>query len=109
MSINQQHTEVLQNAVLEIATLNVIKNKTLEFEEAFKLAAPIIASMSGYVKHELHQCLEDSNQYVLLVWWKTLEAHTVEFRQSAEYQKWKNLLHHYYDPFPTVLHYKKLS
>jgi hypothetical protein len=29
----------------------------------------------------------------------------VGFRQSAQYQEWRALLHHFYDPFPTVLHY----
>jgi hypothetical protein len=30
----------------------------------------------------------------------------VGFRQSAEYQAWKRLLHHFYDPFPVVSHYR---
>jgi heme-degrading monooxygenase HmoA len=40
-----------------------------------------------------------------LVNWQTLEDHSEGFRQSAEYQQWLNLLHHFYDPFPTVEHY----
>jgi len=43
---------------------------------------------------------------VLLVQWKRLEDHTIGFRQSPEYQRWKALLHHFYDPFPTVEHYE---
>ncbi|MFN5341277.1 MAG: antibiotic biosynthesis monooxygenase, partial [Roseiflexaceae bacterium] len=35
-------------------------------------------------------------------------AHTVGFRQSPQYQEWKRLLHHFYDPFPTVEHYVAL-
>lgn len=96
-------------SVLEIATLNVIAGKNLEFEQALKLAEPIISSMSGYIRHELQRCLEDANKYVLLVWWEKLEDHTIGFRQSAEYQRWKDLLHNFYDPFPTVLHYQKIS
>jgi heme-degrading monooxygenase HmoA len=42
---------------------------------------------------------------MLLVRWDRLEDHTVGFRQSAQYQEWRALLHHFYDPFPTVLHY----
>jgi heme-degrading monooxygenase HmoA len=44
----------------------------------------------------------------LLVWWDTLEAHTVGFRGSPEYQRWKALLHHFYQPFPSVEHYAPL-
>jgi hypothetical protein len=36
-----------------------------------------------------------------------VEAHTVGFRQSAQYQQWRELLHHFYEPFPTVQHYGK--
>lgn len=46
---------------------------------------------------------------VLLVRWDSLEAHTVGFRQSPEYQQWRTLLHHFYDPFPTVLHYAPVT
>jgi hypothetical protein len=35
-----------------------------------------------------------------------LEDHTEGFRGSPQYQKWKALLHHFYDPFPTVEHYE---
>ncbi|MOA65193.1 hypothetical protein D3C78_1914890 [compost metagenome] len=61
--------------------------------------------MKGYVHHELQKCLEKENKYVLLVRWETLEDHTIGFRGSEEYQAWKALLHHYYDPFPVVEHF----
>ena len=95
-------------SVLEVAMLDVIEGKNQEFEQAFELAAPIIASMSGYIRHELQCCIKNSNKYVLLVWWETLEDHTLGFRKSLEYQRWKDLLHKFYDPFPTVLHYQKI-
>jgi hypothetical protein len=37
--------------------------------------------------------------------WETLEDHTEGFRGSEEYQQWRFLLHHFYDPFPAVEHY----
>lgn len=61
--------------------------------------------MKGYISHELQKCIETDCQYILLVKWETLEAHTVDFRGSPEYQEWKALLHHFYDPFPVVEHY----
>lgn len=99
---------ITDSSVLEVAMLDVIEGKNQEFEQAFELAAPIITSMPGYIRHELQCCIENSNKYVLLVWWKTLEDHTLGFRKSLEYQRWKDLLHKFYDPFPTVLHYQKI-
>lgn len=95
--------------VLEVAVLNVIAGKEIEFESAFLEAANIISSMKGYISHELQRCIEQPNRYVLLVNWQTLEDHTVGFRQSPQYQQWKKLLHHFYDPFPTVEHYKVIE
>lgn len=95
--------------ILEVAVLDVRSGQEAEFEAAFTLASPIIASMKGYVSHQLQRCLEKRNRYVLLVNWQTLEDHTVGFRGSAAYQEWKRLLHHFYDPFPTVEHYEHVA
>ncbi len=92
-------------SVLEIAILDVKPGQEAEFEAAFQQAAPIIASMHGCLSHELQRCLEIPARYILLVRWQTLEDHTHGFRGSPEYQAWKRLLHHFYDPFPTVEHY----
>ena len=93
-------------AILEVAILNIEPGKNQEFEAAFKQAAAIISSMPGYIDHDLQRCVEIENRYILLVNWQTLADHTVGFRQSAKYQIWKKLLHHFYDPFPTVEHYQ---
>jgi len=95
--------------ILEIAILNVRPGREDEFEAAFAQASSIIASMPGYVSHQLQRCVETSNRYALLVNWMSLEAHTVGFRGSPEYQRWRQLLHHFYDPFPTVEHYALVS
>ena len=94
--------------ILEVAVLDVKKNQEIEFEVAFKKAQSIISSMDGYVSHQLQKCIENKNRYILLVNWKTLKDHTVGFRQSNQYQEWRSLLHHFYDPFPTVEHYESV-
>lgn len=95
--------------ILEVAILNIRPGQETEFEQAFVQASPIIASMPGYMTHELQRCLETSNRYILLVQWQTLEDHTIGFRTSPAYQEWKRLLHHFYDPFPTVEHYQRVA
>jgi heme-degrading monooxygenase HmoA len=95
--------------ILEAAMLQVKKGMEQEYEETFRKASDIIASMKGYISHELHRCMEAEGKYLLLVKWETLEDHTVGFRQSKEYQEWKKQLHHFYDPFPTVEHFQKVD
>ena len=95
--------------ILETAPLQIKPGQAAAFEAAFAQAQLIIASMPGCLSHELQRCIEDQNQYLLLVRWATLEDHTIGFRQSAAYQEWRSLLHHFYDPFPTVLHYQSVT
>ncbi|MCX4029054.1 antibiotic biosynthesis monooxygenase [Endozoicomonas sp. SM1973] len=76
-----------------------------DFEQAFSKAQTIIVNIPGYISHQLQKCIEKPNRYILLVNWQTIEDHTVGFRQSDQYQEWKRLLHHFYEPFPEVEHY----
>ena len=92
--------------IMELAILDVIPGTEFDFQHSFAEAQKIISSMPGYVNHELKRCIERPSRYLLLVNWKKLGDHTEGFRGSPEYQQWKALLHHYYDPFPEVEHYR---
>jgi heme-degrading monooxygenase HmoA len=95
--------------ILEVALLNVIPGREDEFLKAFSKAQQIISKMAGYSSHQLKKCIEHTNQFILLVEWEKLTDHTEGFRKSDEYQEWKKLLHHFYDPFPTVEHYEDVQ
>ena len=97
------------SAILEHAVLDVIEGEQAAFESAFAEAQAIIASMPGYRWHRLERCIEQPNRYLLLVGWDDLAAHVDGFRGSPEYQRWKALLHHFYAPFPTVLHFESVA
>jgi heme-degrading monooxygenase HmoA len=92
--------------ILEVAPLQIRVGRSAEFEAAFQEAQCIISAMPGYISHELQRCIERPGEYVLLVRWESLEAHEIGFRKSAQYQEWKRLLHHFYEPFPVVSHYE---
>ncbi|PCH75338.1 MAG: antibiotic biosynthesis monooxygenase [Flavobacteriaceae bacterium] len=92
--------------ILELAILQIKKGLSESFEVNFEEASKIISSMKGYVSHELKKCVEKEDKYILLVNWESVEAHEIGFRTSKEYQQWKTLLHHFYEPFPIVEHYR---
>ena len=94
--------------ILEVAILDVIAGKETEFEKAFAKAQLIISSMPGYTSHQLQKSIEKESRYILLVNGEKLEDHTVGFRESDQYQEWRALLHHFYDPFPEVEHYTSI-
>jgi heme-degrading monooxygenase HmoA len=93
--------------ILEHAVLEVVPGQEPAFEEAFATAKALISAAAGFRSLRLSRCIEEPNRYLLLVEWEHLEDHTVGFRGSAAYQDWRNLLHHFYDPFPTVSHFEE--
>jgi heme-degrading monooxygenase HmoA len=94
--------------ILEVALLNVRLGQEAAFETAMRAARPLIAATPGFLSIEIRRCVETPNRYLLQVSWETLEDHTIGFRQSDRYQQWRTLLHHFYDPFPTVEHYQEV-
>jgi heme-degrading monooxygenase HmoA len=95
--------------ILEAVVLPVIADKTAEFEATFPQAVVHITGAKGYIRHELRRGIEVPNKYLLLIYWETLDDHMIGFRQSEAYQEWRALLHHFYDPFPTVEHFEAIN
>lgn len=95
--------------ILEVAILNIKHDKSEQFELDFRKAEQYIPLIKGYIGHSLKKCLEIENQYILLIEWESVETHEVGFRMSPQYQEWKSLLRHYYDPFPQVHHYENVK
>jgi heme-degrading monooxygenase HmoA len=94
--------------ITEQALLDVKPGQEQEFESAFAEAKAIIAAAQGFESIELHRCIERPNRYLMLVEWERLEDHTEGFRKSEAYEQWRRLLHHFYDPHPTVEHFSLL-
>lgn len=91
--------------VLEAAFLHIKTGQSDAFEKAFDVAETIIAKSNGFLGLDLKKYIEETDKYLLLVKWESLEDHTIGFRKSEAYAAWKGLLHHFYEPFPIVEHY----
>jgi heme-degrading monooxygenase HmoA len=98
-------SEAKPDDILEVAILRVRAGLEPDFERSFAVAQAIIVAAPGYLGHQLRRCVEHREQYLLLVRWRELKDHTERFRRSVAYLEWKELLHRYYDPMPTVEHY----
>ncbi|GAA1947360.1 antibiotic biosynthesis monooxygenase family protein [Agromyces allii] len=95
--------------ILEHALLPVMPGLEGEFEAAFDEARHIIAAMPGFVDLTLSRGIESPSTYLLLVHWQSVEAHEVGFRGSPEYERWRALLHRFYEPFPVVEHFAEVA
>ena len=91
--------------ILEHVVLPVRAGRSAEFEEAFAEARPLIEASAGFLGLSLTRGVEHPDTYLLLVEWTSVGAHETGFRGSPAYAKWSELLHGFYDPFPTVTHF----
>ena len=49
--------------------------------------------------------IENPEDFLLLVWWDTLEDHTVGFRQSPAFTEWRAILGPLFAAPPAVVHH----
>ncbi|GAA1886594.1 antibiotic biosynthesis monooxygenase family protein [Williamsia serinedens] len=95
--------------ITEHALLPVDPDRADEFEAAFDEARHVIAASPGFGGLELLRSIESPDTYLLLVRWESVEAHTGGFRGSSGHTRRKELLHRFYDPFPTVEHFVPIT
>lgn len=95
--------------ILEAIVLNIKPDQNLAYEQNFKQASEILKRAKGYISHELHHCMENNQQYLLLIRWETYDNHMVDFRNSEDFLEWRKLLHDFYEPKPTVFHYNTIE
>jgi len=92
--------------VLEIANLEIKEGQNAAFEAALEKAQNVINQSPGYLSHEFQQCMEQPQEYVLLIQWESLEAHEVGFRKSELYKEWRGLIGEFFATKPVVKHYE---
>jgi heme-degrading monooxygenase HmoA len=95
--------------ILEVAQLAIVKGREDEFEKTFAEARRLVANAPGFLGLELQRCVEEPSRYVLLARWRAREDHTERFRGSKEYERWRELLHPFFDGAPGVLHYETVA
>ena len=92
--------------IIEVTTIIIKENKNLEFESVFEKVGQVLAKAEGYISHELQKCIENTNQYLVLIKWNNLEDHTVKFQQSGLFKELGSLIGSFFEGNPNVLHYE---
>ena len=90
--------------ILEIAQIDVKSGLEAEFEAGVAKAAPLFRRAKGCTALTLQRSVEKPSRYRLFVTWATLENHTVDFRESADFQEWRKLVGHTFESPPQVEH-----
>jgi heme-degrading monooxygenase HmoA len=90
--------------VLEIAEFSILPGREEEFAAAYREAIAQIEATDGFRSARMTRGIETPTRFVLLVEWDTLEAHTVAFRESDRFPKWRELISPFFAAAPQVQH-----
>lgn len=77
-------------AALEVVVLNA--QDGLATNGALNEAWAVLEGASGYCGHQFGPCVEEPGRYLLLIWWRHIDDHLLTFRQSAAYERWRQLI-----------------
>jgi heme-degrading monooxygenase HmoA len=90
--------------VTELVLFVVHSNRAEEFPAALATGAAYLQGAEGYLGHTLSRCIEQPDNFVLLVHWRSLADHTKGFRSSLEYSHWRKTITPFLAGEPDVRH-----
>lgn len=96
--------------ILELADIRILPGKQAEFDAAIQRGLEqVISKAKGFQGYKINKGIESPERYLLTIFWETLENHTVDFRQSPDFQAWRAIVGPYFAVPPTVEHFTLLA
>ena len=92
--------------VTEIAIFTAVPSKEDELGQAILRGLEVIRQSPGCVSARVERCIEHKEQYMLIVIWISLEAHTVQFRGGPLFPQWRSHINGLFVESPEVFHYE---
>jgi heme-degrading monooxygenase HmoA len=96
--------------ILELADIRIHPGKQAAFDAAIiQGVETVISKAKGFRGFKVNKGVESPERYVLMIFWETLENHTVDFRGSPAFQDWRALVGPFFAAPPAVEHFNLLS
>lgn len=95
--------------VWEIAQIEVRPGDEAAFEKGVAAAVPLFEQAAGCHGVQLRRSVEFPGRYRLVVEWETVEHHNVDFRGSAAFTRWRELVSPYFVAPPEVEHVERVT
>jgi heme-degrading monooxygenase HmoA len=96
--------------VLEIADIRIRQGEGAAFEEAVvRGVETVLAKATGYRGYKVNRGIESPQRYVLMLFWETLENHTVDFRESPAFGEWRAIVGGFFAEAPQVEHFELVA
>jgi heme-degrading monooxygenase HmoA len=92
--------------ILELADIRIPPGKQAEFDAAIQHGVEsVISKAVGFRGYKVNKGVESPERYVLMIYWETLENHTVDFRGGPLFPQWRAIVGPFFAVPPTVEHF----
>ena len=96
--------------ILELADIRIAPGKGAEFDAAIiRGVETVISKARGFRGYKVNRGIESPERYILMIFWDTLENHTVDFRESAAFLDWRAIVGLYFASPPVVEHFTRIG
>jgi heme-degrading monooxygenase HmoA len=96
--------------ILEVADIRIAPGQQAAFDEAIQRGlTTVISQAKGFRGWKVNKGVESPERYLLMIFWDTLEDHTVGFRQGPLFAQWRGIVGPYFALPPVVEHFTLLA
>ena len=92
--------------ILELADIRIQPGKQAEFDAAIQQGVEAVISKAvGFRGYKVNKGVESPERYILMIYWETLENHTVDFRGGPLFPQWRAIVGPFFAAPPSVEHF----
>ena len=91
--------------ILEHADIRIDPARAADFEAAILHGVQtVISQAKGFKGFKVNRSIESPGRYLLMIYWDTMEDHTVGFRGSDSFTQWRAIVGPFFVQSPVVEH-----
>ena len=92
--------------ILELVDIRIPPGKQAEFDAAIqRRVETVISQAKGFRGYKVNKGVESPERYILMIYWDTLENHTVDFRGGPLFPQWRAIVGPFFAVPPVVEHF----
>jgi heme-degrading monooxygenase HmoA len=96
--------------ILELADIRIAPGRQAEFDAAIvRGVTTVISQAPGFMGYKVNKGVESPERYLLMIFWATLENHTVDFRGGPLFAQWRAIVGPFFVVPPVVEHFTLLA
>jgi heme-degrading monooxygenase HmoA len=96
--------------ILEVADIRIAPGQQAAFDEAIQRGLrTVISQAKGFKGWKVNKGVESPERYLLMIFWDTLEDHTVAVRGGPLFAQWRAIVGPFFAAPPVVEHFTLLG